>query len=378
MKFSEVIGQQSVKERLIQSVREGRVSHAQLFWGPSGSGKLAIALAYAQYLNCASPSLTDSCGVCPSCVKISKLTHPDLHFIYPTTTTKKIKKDPESKLFAEEWRAFVTEGKGYVGLNQWYDFLGVENKQGTIFARDASEIIRRLSFKAYEGKFKIMLIWMAEKLHVSAANKLLKLLEEPPENTVFLLIAEETEQMLTTVKSRTFQVKIPRIDEDALTMALAATFDVRAAELRHIARMAHGDWLEACKLYENEEDEKYYFHTFQQWMRLCFKGNVPELIDFCSNIASIGRERQKSFMGYGLQLFRHSMLNNNHLAGLVRVAGDEEDFTKKFAPFVNHLNLLNLAELLEEGIRQIERNAHPQILFMDISLKMIKLLRIKA
>ncbi len=378
MKFSEVIGQQEVKTRLIQSARDGRVSHAQLFWGPSGSGKLALALAYAQYLNCTNISENDSCGTCPSCIKSARLTHPDLHFIYPTTTNKKVKKDPESKLFAEEWRQFVTANKGYVGINQWYDFLGVENKQGTIFARDASEIIRRLNFKAYEGKFKIMIIWMVEKLNPSAANKLLKLLEEPPENTLFILIAEQTEQILTTVKSRAFQVKIPRIQDQELTAALAEHYGLREADIRDIALMAHGDWLEACRHYENADDEKFHFHTFQQWMRLCFKGNVPELADFSANISGIGRERQKSFLNYGLQLFRSSLLNNHQLLKMVRLPQDEMDFTLKFAPFVHHLNLLTMAELLEEGIRQIERNAHAQILFMDISLKMIKLLRIKV
>ncbi len=377
MKFSEVIGQTDVKSRLIQSAKDGRVSHAQMFLGPSGSGKLALALAYAQFLNCTGRFGDDSCGVCPSCVKSARLIHPDIHFVYPTTTTKKVKKDPESKLFAEEWRQFVREGKAYVGLNQWYDFLGVENKQGTIFARDAAEVIRKLSFKAYEGKYKIIIFWMVEKLHISAANKLLKLLEEPPENTLFILIAEESDQILTTVKSRTFQVKVPRIADEALLAAMADYYQLRTADLKHIAMMAHGDWLEALRLYENAEDEKFHFHQYQQWMRLCFKGNVPELIDFCAMIAGIGREKQKSFLAYGLQLFRNSILNNHHLQSLVRLPGEELEFTSKFSPFVNSGNMLQMAELMEEGIRQIERNAHPQILFMDTSLKMIKLLRIK-
>lgn len=378
MKFSEVIGQQAVKERLIQSAMGGRVSHAQLFWGPPGSGKLALALAYAQYLQCLSPSETDSCGTCSACVKASRLTHPDIHFVYPTTTTKKVKKDPESKFFSEEWRSFVIENKGYVGLNQWYDFLGVENKQGTIFARDAAEILRRLSFKAYEGKFRVMIIWMVEKLHVSAANKLLKLLEEPPENIVFILLSEQTEQILTTIKSRAFMVKVPRIADDSISHALAEKYNQRIADVRSHALMSHGNWLEACRLMENSDDEKYNFHTAQQWMRLCFKGNVPELIDFCANIATIGRERQKSFLGFTLQLFRHSVLSNYHLSDFVRVTADELNFTEKFAPFVHPGNMLQLVELIEEGIRQIERNVAPQIMFMDISLKMIKLLRMKA
>lgn len=377
MRFSDIIGQKAVKERILNSVKEGRVSHAQLFWGPPGIGKLALAIAYGQYLNCTSPTPDDSCGVCPSCIKSARLTHPDLHFIYPTTTTKKVKKDPEAKLFSEEWREFIKSQNAYVDLNSWYDFLGVENKQGTIFARDASEIIRRLNFKAYEGKFKVMIIWMVEKLNITAANKLLKLLEEPPENTLFILIAEEPEQILTTIRSRTYQVKIPRISNEELTKALAEHYDCRIAEISDIALMAHGNWLEAIRLYENADEEKFHFHNFQQWMRLCFKSNVNELIDFCANINSIGRERQKAFLNYGLTLFRNALLSNNGLRDMVRLAGEENEFASKFAPFVHHANILEMVSLMEEGIQQIERNANAQILFMDTSLKVVKLLKVK-
>ncbi len=362
----------------MQSVREGRVSHTQLFFGPAGSGKIALALAYAQYLNCDSPSETDSCGQCPSCVKTSRLTHPDLHFFYPTTTTKKVKKDAESRLFAEEWRSFIINGKGYVSLNDWYEHLGVENKQGTIFARDAAEIVRKLSFKAYEGKFRIILIWMVEKLHLSAANKLLKMLEEPPHNTVFVLISEQPEQILTTIKSRTLQLKIPRIDDDSLTSALAERFDCRVADAAPFALLAHGNWPEACRLMENQDEDKTHFYNSQRWMRLCFKNNIPELIDFCAEIATIGREKQKTFLAYNLQLFHHALLNNNRLETYVRLTGEESVFAQKFAPYIHHRNLLELAQLMEEGIRQIERNAAAQILFMDTSLKISKMLSIKA
>lgn len=377
MRFIDIIGQQAIKQRLIQSVMNERVSHAQLFWGPSGVGKFALALAYAQYLNCTNKQDQDSCGTCPSCIKAAKLTHPDIHFIYPTTTTKRVKKDPESKLFAEEWRSFVIKHKGYIAANAWYDFLGVENKQGTIYARDASEIIRKLSFKAYEGDYRVIIIWMVEKLHNTAANKLLKLLEEPPEKTLFILISEETEQLLNTIKSRTYQVKIPRIETPDLAQALANHFKVRTAEVADTVAMAHGNWLEAIRLYEDAEAEKHHFLSFQQWMRLCFKANVPELIDFASNIAGIGREKQKAFLNYAINLFRNTMLHNHQLFDLIRLPADEATFASKFSPFVHHENLLQLTELMEEGIRQIERNANAQILFMDTSFHVVRLLRQK-
>ncbi len=377
MKFSDVIGQHDATHKLIQSVKDGRISHAQMFWGPPGIGKLALALAYAQYLNCTNKTENDSCGSCPSCVKASRLTHPDIHFIYPTTTTKKIKKDPESRLFAEEWRSFVLEHNAYLRLNDWYDYLGVENKQGVIYARDATEITRILSLKAYEGIYRVIIIWMVEKLHNTAANKLLKLLEEPPENTVFILLSEETEQVLTTIKSRTYQIKIPRIDTEELQNTLAEKYHQRIADVSDAAVMADGSLPEAIRLYENAEDEKHNFVQFQQWMRLCFKSNVPELIDFSANISTTGREKQKSFLSYALHLFRNSLLQNHALFDYLRLSADEVAFNKNFAPFVHHDNILQLVEITEEGIRQIERNANAQILFLDISFKITKLLRQK-
>lgn len=377
MLFADIIGQEGTKKKLIQSVTDSRVSHAQLLLGPPGSGKLALALAYAQFVNCTNRSALDSCGSCPSCVKMARLSHPDLHFVFPSTTNKKVKKDPESNLFLEEWRSFVLQENAYVGLNQWYNFLGVENKQGTIFTRDANELIRKLNFKAYEAEYKVAIVWMAEKINVQAANKMLKVLEEPPDKTLFLLIAEEQEQMLSTVKSRTLMVKIPRISDKAISAALIQRFQCREAEARDATLMSNGNWLEAVRMYENNEEEKYNFQTFQQWMRLCFKGSILELTDFSANIAGIGRERQKSLLAYGLNVFRNGLLVNSRLSEMMRLPDDEKEFNTKFAPFVHTNNIRDLVGLMEEGITHIERNAHAGILFMDSSLKMIKLLKIK-
>ena len=378
MQFSNVIGQQALKQRLIQSVATNRVSHAQLFLGPEGSGKLALALAYAQYINCKNRSERDSCGVCSSCIKYSKLSHPDLHFIFPTTTNKKVKKDPESVLFLDEWRHFAIEKEAYFTANQWYDYLGVENKQGTIYARDANEIIRKLQFKAFEADYKITIIWMVEKINPTAANKLLKLLEEPPDKTIFILIAEEQEQILPTVRSRAYLVKIPKITDKDMLQALTEKFQCREADVRDAMLMAQGNWIDALSLYENTEEEKYYYQTFQQWMRLCFKVAMIELADFSANIATIGREKQKAFLQYGLQLFRNGLLFNTQIGQLVRLPGDEYDFHAKFAAFVHGGNVLQMVKLMEDSILHIERNANPSILFMDTSLKMVKLLKMKG
>lgn len=377
MQFKDIIGQEAVKEKLRLSVQENRVPHAQLFLGPEGNGKLPLALAYAQYILCPHRTATDSCGVCPSCQKIGKLTHPDLHFVVPTTTTKSVKSNPESDLFMNEWRDYVLQQEGYVDTSSWYEFLEVENKQGYISVRDAASLLRKLSFKAYEGEYKIAIIWMAEKLRDDTANKLLKLLEEPPEKTLFILIAEDQEELLATIRSRTSLVKVPRIEQNALLTALVQRLGCSNQEAKDAAVVAEGNWIKACQNVKDAEDQKYYFRTFQQWMRLCFKAAISELIDFSNNIKSIGRERQKQLLEYGLGIVRNSLLFNNSLAELVMLPEEEKKFNAGFAPFVNKANLIQIADLLEEASRQIERNGYAPLVFLDCSFKMAKLLRMK-
>ena len=289
MQFKDVIGQEAVIQRLIASVGENHVSHAQLFLGPAGSGKLPLALAYAQYILCPNRTETDSCGVCPTCQKMQKLVHPDLHFVVPTATTKKVKSNPESDLFMEEWREYVIQNQGYVDTSSWYTFLDVENKQGYMSVRDAASLLRKLSMKSYEGEYKIAIIWMAEKMRVETANKLLKLLEEPPEKTVFLLIAEDQEELLATIKSRTALVKIPALDIASIETALQQRYGCDQHQAHDAAMVSEGNWLTACQSFKDFEDHKFFFTTFQQWMRLCFRAAYPELIDFSANIKTLGR-----------------------------------------------------------------------------------------
>lgn len=377
MQFKDVIGQEEVKRKLILSVQENRVPHAQLFLGPEGNGKLPLALAYAQFILCPHRTATDSCGVCPSCQKISKLTHPDVHFVVPTTTTKSVKSNPESDLFMTEWRDYVLQKEGYVDTSSWYEFLEVENKQGYISVRDAASLLRKLSFKAYEGEYKIAIIWMAEKMRVDTANKLLKLLEEPPEKTLFVLIAEDQEELLATIRSRTSLVKVPKIELGDLQKALVARIGCTSQEASEAAMIAEGNWMKACQNVKDAEDQKYYFRTFQQWMRYCFKAAINELIDFSNNIKTIGRERQKQLLEYGLGIVRNSLLFNNNLAQLVMLPEEEKKFNSSFAPFVKPANIIQIADLLEEASRQIERNGYAPLIFLDVSFKMTKLLRMK-
>ena len=377
MQFKDVIGQSAVQQRLIQSVRENHVSHAQLFLGPAGSGKLPLALAYAQYILCPNRTETDSCGVCPTCQKIQKLVHPDLHFVVPTNTTKKVKDKPESDLFMEEWREFAVKNHGYFNDTDWYAFLDIENKQGYMSVRDAASLLRKLSMKAYEGEYKIAIIWMAEKMRIDTANKLLKLLEEPPEKTVFLLIAEDQEQLLATIKSRTALLKIPAIETDKIEKALIERLGCTPQQAHDAAMISEGNWINACHSVQDSEEHKFFFTTFQQWMRLCFKAAYSELIDFSNNIKTLGREKQKELLDYGLRIIRNSLLFNNNLAEIVMLPDDEKTFNSKFAPFVNPANLAQIAELFEEAMRQIERNGYAPLIFTDVSFKMVGLLKMK-
>lgn len=377
MQFKDVIGQSAIKQRLIQSVRENHVSHAQLFLGPAGSGKLPLALAYAQYILCPNRTETDSCGICPTCQKMQKLVHPDLHFVVPTNTTKSVKSNPESDLFMEEWREYVQKNEGYINESGWYGFLDIENKQGYMSVRDAASLLRKLNMKAYEGDYKIAIIWMAEKMRTDTANKLLKLLEEPPEKTIFLLIAEDQDQLLATIKSRTALVKIPALDTAAIETALQQRFGCDPKQAHDAAMISEGDWLTACQSFKDFEDHKFFFTTFQQWMRLCFRAAYSEIIDFSANVKSIGREKQKELLDYGLRIIRNSLLFNNNLAEIVMLPDDEKTFNSKFSPFVNPVNLAQIVELFEEAIRQIERNGNAQIIFTDVSFKMVGLLKKK-
>jgi len=377
MQFKDVIGQEAIKQKLIWSVQENHVPHAQLFLGPAGSGKLPLALAYAQYIFCPNRTETDSCGVCPTCQKMQKLVHPDLHFVVPTATTKKIKSNPESDLFMEEWREYVLQNQGYVDTSSWYSFLDVENKQGYMSVRDAASLLRKLNMKAYEGEYKIAIVWMAEKMRVETANKLLKLLEEPPEKTVFLLIAEDSDQLLATIKSRTSLMKIPALNINKVENALVERLGCTHQQAHDAAMISEGNWLNACHFVKESEDRNYFFTTFQQWMRLCFKAAYSELIDFSSNVKTLGREKQKELLEYGLGIIRNALLFNNNLAEIVMLPDDEKTFNSKFAPFVNPANLVQVAELFEEAIRQIERNGNAQIIFTDVGFKMVKLLRMK-
>ena len=385
MRFRDIIGQQQIKNKLIQTVLDQRVSHAQLFFGPEGNEKLALAIAYAQFINCTQKLLPeggvssgeiDSCGTCPSCIKFQKLIHPDLHFIYPIAKTRKVKKDKFKSLdFIEDWRIFLTQNDYHVTLHEWYELIGIENKQGIINKDDCREIISTLSYKSYESEYKVMIIWMAEKFYYAAAPTILKILEEPPEKTLFILITEDPEQIISTIRSRTLFVKIPRITSKDVKEYLMAKHQCGEREAGIIARQSAGNLKLAMNRVQNIEEDNYNFTTFRSWMRLCFSANVPELINFSTDIAKIGRENQKSFFLYALKIIQSCITLGYGHEELVFSDGEELKFLSGFSAYINLSNVEAFCELFNNAMYHIERNAYPQTLFLDVSLKAIRLFK---
>jgi DNA polymerase III subunit delta' len=375
MRFSEIVGQETIKKKLIQTVLDHRVSHAQLFFGPEGNEKLALAIAYAQFINCQNRSTTipDSCGICPSCIKYQKLIHPDLHFIFPIATTKKVTRKPKSDDFLEEWRAFLISNNYHVNVHEWFEFIGMENKQGIINADDCNEIIHTLSYKSYESEYKVMILWMVEKLYYAAAPKILKILEEPPEKTLFILITEDPEQVISTIRSRTLLVKIPKISVHELTGFLMGKQGLEEREAGIISRQSDGNLKQTLKRLRHVEENRFNFINFRKWMLLCFDNKIVEMVAFSGEIAKIGRENQKDFLLYALRVISYCFSISFGDADIITAEGEELIFLKKISAFINHSNYVQFSGLFNTAIYHVERNAHPQTLFLDISLKAARL-----
>jgi len=388
MKFSDIPADNSIKQKLIQTIEDQRVSHAQLFYGPEGSGKLALAIAYAQLINCPAPLPTpkspegankdlrvDSCGTCPSCIQYQKLAHPDLHFIFPTATSKKVSSKPSSKQYIQEWRKFLLTNDYQVSLPEWYDFIGIENKQGTIYTDDANEINRILSYKSYESEYKVVIIWMIEKLYHKAAPKLLKILEEPPDKTLFILISDNPDHVIATILSRCLPIRIPKIPEQEIKEYLVGKTGCSLAEAQTVTRASYGNIKQAMHKLQQVEENHFLFDTFRNWMRLCFSRNIPELIGFASEASKIGREKQKSLLRYGLLVTGYSTSIRFGQSQFVTAEEEEMEFVQKFSPFLTAEKLPVFYDLLNKAIYHIERNAHAPTLFLDLSLKITGLIK---
>lgn len=386
MQFKDIIGQDSLKTRLINSVKENRISHAQMFLGNGSVGKFALAFAYAQYINCTEKQNNDSCGECSSCRKYAAMSHPDLFFSFPVnsnktsgsgTTNAKVGKDPVSGDFLVDWKNYIDEVKGYPDLFQWYQRIGIENKQGFISKVEARIIVSQLQYIAVEAEYKILIVWMVEKMKEDASSVLLKIIEEPPKNTLIFLIAGEKENLLSTILSRVQTIVVPPIENDKLqAFLLRENPKLSKNELRDIANLAGGDVFKASEIISNSSEMRENYDLFVEWMRLCYKkGSLEGIKIWVEKASKFGREKQKSFLNYSLRMVRECLLINYGNDKLVKIMLHEEDFLVKFSPFIHLQNAPIIQEMLNQSIYEIERNVSSVSLFANLSLQMSKLLK---
>lgn len=375
MRFADIVGQEEVKAMLRRGVAEGRVSHAQLFAGESGYGTLPLALAYAQYLNCTNRHDGDSCGVCPACVKMAGLVHPDLHFVLPTNVTKSGSQKPLGDVFLPQWRELVAETGGYFDERMWYDRIGLDNQQGMIAKREADEVIRKLSFKAFEGTYKTVLIWLPEKMGAEAANGLLKILEEPWERTLFLLVSVTPQLLLPTIRSRVQEVTVLPIDADAEERWLAAG-GTDARKAAGLARLSGGDLITLRRLAarDGEEGADEDFDRFTSLMRFCYNNRHLELFGWAEAVAATGREAQKRFLRYAVALLRESYMLTAGMENISYLWGAELEFCRKFAPFVGNGNIEPLVEECRLALAHIVQNGNAKLVFTHFALSVSKLI----
>ena len=377
MKFSEVIGQQATKEQLIQLVDEDRLPHALLFCGPYGSGKMALALAFASYLLCQNhKGKDDACGVCIQCLLVDKWEHPDLHFSFPTIKQPSMSSDhkPVSDDFAKEWRHLLQSRGPYFTMDQWMSEIRAENQQAIITAGESDSLTRKLSLKSSQGGYKVSVIWLPERMNQECANKMLKLIEEPPSQTVFLMVSEEPDKLLETIRSRTQRVDVKRIDETSISEALIQRRGIEVDSAERIARIANGSWQKAIDILDAGNENEAFLDMFISLMRLAYSRNVKELKRWSETMQGYGREKQKRFLSYMLHLVRENFMYNFGDPELNYMTQREEDFARNFARFINEANILPITDLLNRAIRDIGQNANAKIVFFDLALQMIVLL----
>lgn len=376
MRFADITGQTELKEHLVRSIDSGRISHAQLFTGAAGAGTLPLAIAYVQYLNCTNRHNGDSCGECPSCRKIAALAHPDLHFVFPVN--KQGKKSGEvvrSDDFIDDWREIVESTRGYFSAQEWFDRLDLgKTLKGIISAKETDEIIRKLSFKSFEAEYKTMIIWLPETMNEEAANKILKILEEPWDKTLFILVTERADRLLQTILSRTQEVAVPRLKPEVLEQVVRSAGESDEAKVRNVARLANGDLCELQKLMAGATDDVRHesFEMFCSLMRFSYNDRHLELITWAEELAQLTREQQLSFLRHSARLLRESYIMHAGAAGATYLWGEEAAFCNKFAPFIGSRNIEPLIGEIETAMAQISQNGNPKIVFTHFALAVSK------
>lgn len=371
MNFADIIGQESVKSQLRRFVDENRLAHALLFTGPRGNGKLPLAVALAHYLLCTSRKNGDVCNDCHICTKVNKLVHSDLHFVFPVLKKKGgSDRPPISDDYIAEWREIFTKNP-YFTYADWLLKMGVENQQPMIYESESSVILHKLSLQSREGGWKIVIIWLPEKMKEVCSNKLLKIIEEPPAETLFILVSEEPEKIIPTILSRVQRVEIPRLTDNEITDALVARYGLTMDDAIRVARLSVGSWESAEEQLRVDADKKQYLELFMQLMRVAYARNISEMKRWSEQVAAMGRERQKRLLDYCQRMIRENFIMNFKCDEMLSMSADERNFSVRFSPFVNERNIFGIVEELSEAQRHIEQNVNAKMVFFDMSLRMI-------
>lgn len=368
MQFSAVVGHKTLKNLLIDEVRSGKLSHAQLFVGKPGYGPLPLAMAYVQYLFCENKGDTDSCGECPACLKVKHLQHPDVHFSFPTVQSLTSTANGALNL----WREQILENTAYFDLNTWIRLSDPKERKPIIGKDESQDIIRKLSLRSYEGGYKVMFIWMVEEMNTSSANKLLKILEEPPNKTLFILIAESIEQIIPTILSRCQTILVPRIQMDDISLFLRDRYQLNNENADAVASRSDGDVIEAIEQATHSAEGERFHNQFVQLMRVCYRKNVLEMLAWSEDLGQESKEHQKQFLRYGLHMIRQSMLKNYTEDQLTRVSKDEDAFLNNFARFITGNNVLDFTKMFNDSVYHIERNANGKILFTNLCFQVMR------
>lgn len=372
--FDNIIGQKEYIASLRTAIDNNRLPHALLISGNEGSGSLALAYAAAQYLICPHRHDGDACGQCPQCLQLGKLQHPDVHFVFPVVRKKNQKEAPISLDYMSEWRnAFLNNL--YLTLNEWTTTSGEENKQAGIFVAEANNIIKTLSVKPFESDYRVMIIWLPEKMNEETANKLLKIIEEPNDMTHFFLVSQEPERIIGTIQSRVQRINLPPIADVDIQQALVSRFNCPQDKAIDYARMSHGSYVEALKLLNDDEERSFYFTKFCEMMRLSYAKKLFDMKEWSEEMSGIGRERQKAYLQYAQQMIRENFIMNFNTPSLNYLNESERTFSSRFHAFVNHNNVAGIMDELALAEKDIMQNVNAKMVFFDLSLKLIMLLK---
>lgn len=371
--FSDVIGHDTLKASLIRSVQSGNIAHAQLFAGGEGVGKFAMAMAYARYIHCTNRGATDACGECPSCRQYSVMSHADLHFVFPMVRNKE-KKKIHCDDYLPTWCEFIGKNS-YFGIDNWLQAMNAENKQAIIYADESDAIWRKMTLKSFSSPYKIMIIWLPERMNIECANKLLKLFEEPYPNTIFLLVSNAPEQLLTTIRSRVQQINLAALPLDTIAEALQQQYHISDTDARAIAHLSGGSFLKASENLSLNEDNQLFFQLFVQLMRLAYARRIKDLKAWSEEAADLGRERLRRFLSYTGRMIRENYIYNVAQPELNYMTAEEKQFSTRFSPFINEHNVQEIIHIIDSAENDIGQNANAKIVLFDIAIKMILLLK---